>query len=497
MKGREFFKDLVSVDIETTGRDSLSDKIWSMGFARRNSGRELFINSLGSNDPQAYLDFMMRSSADFTQAQLDRGSLTPFFDSLKSNQAMLPGMAAQELTRELSQQKAVLIQNHNFENSFLGQMLQNEGIQKPYMRYFTRTEGFSDDGKFLYTPPAATSGRANAQYNFDKYLETKNPVDRRAAEHAFMQVAEVYEKEIASPTRTGSFVIDLMDITKATYAQASQLGLIDPEYMTTGTSVDFLSRNLMQFGEEQHTALDDAQRQVKIFDRLNDLRYKMKTGTMGMDDYQVMARIAKAQPEEAQNSFFKAVKNTLEEIDTEGRTRVLGLRQTPSYNNPIVIYANTKNGGVESHELARANYGKAMNTSDWKIAFANVHKRYSRLGRIEAVGKQYSQSDFYQGLEKQSNNADRIKFIEEFRKNNGGMKLTNWKQRNVFQKIADVTTKQKIGGSLAVTAGGLFLINELSKQEGKPMPKKKIQDPNPYHGTGFYDFQNIKRHHEL
>ena len=55
--------------------------------------------------------------------------------------------------------------------------------------------------------------------------------------------------------------------------------------MTTGTSVDFLSRNLMQFGEEQHTALDDAQRQVKIFDRLNDLRYKMKTGTMGMDDY--------------------------------------------------------------------------------------------------------------------------------------------------------------------------------------------------------------------
>jgi hypothetical protein len=43
------------------------------------------------------------------------------------------------------------------------------------------------------------------------------------------------------------------------------------------------------------------------------------------------------------------------------------------------------------------------------------------------VGKQYGQSDFYHGLEKQSNNADRIKFIEEFRKNNGGMKLTNWK----------------------------------------------------------------------
>jgi hypothetical protein len=140
-----------------------------------------------------------------------------------------------------------------------------------------------------------------------------------------------------------------------------------------------------------------------------------------------MSRIAKAQPEEAQNSFFKAVKNTLEEIDTEGRTRVLGLRQTPSYNNPIVIYANTQNGGTESHELARANYGKAMNTNDWKIAFANVHKRYSRLGRIDAVGKQYGQSDFYHGLEKQSNNADRIKFIEEFRKNNGGMKLTNWK----------------------------------------------------------------------
>lgn len=103
MKGREFFKDLVSVDIETTGRDSLSDKIWSMGFARRNSGRELFINSLGSNDPQAYLDFMMRSSADFTQAQLDRGGLTPFFDAVKSNKAFSPARAANELVKELSQ----------------------------------------------------------------------------------------------------------------------------------------------------------------------------------------------------------------------------------------------------------------------------------------------------------------------------------------------------------------------------------------------------------
>ena len=497
MKGREFFKDLVSVDIETSGRDSVSDKIWSMGFARRNTGRELFVNSLGTNDPAAYLDLMMRSQADFTQAQLDRGSLTPFFDSLKSNKAMSPSKAANELVKELAQQKAVLIQNHNFENSFLGQMLQNEGIQKPDMRYFTRTEGFQDDGKFLYTPPAATSGRANASYSFEKYLNGKNPNDRRAAEHAFMGVADTYEKEMASPTRKGSFVIDLMDITKATYAQASQLGLIDPEYMTTGTSVDFLSRNLMQFGEEQHTALDDAQRQVKIFDRLNDLRYKMKAGTMGVDDYNVMSRIAKAQPEEAQSSFFKALKNTFEEIDTEGRTRVLGLRQTPSYNNPIVIYANTRNGGIESHELARANYGKAMNTNDWKIAFANVHQRYSRLGRIEAVGKQYAQQDFYQQLDKQASNADRIKFIDAFQKDNGGMKVTNWKARNVFQKIADVTTKQKVGGSLAVLAGGLLLVNELSKQESKPIPKKKIQDPNPYHGTGFYDFQNIKRHHEL
>jgi hypothetical protein len=36
-----------------------------------------------------------------------------------------------------------------------------------------------------------------------------------------MSVAETYEKEFTSPTRKGSFVIDLMDITKATYAQAS------------------------------------------------------------------------------------------------------------------------------------------------------------------------------------------------------------------------------------------------------------------------------------
>ena len=43
----------------------------------------------------------------------------------------------------------------------------------------------------------------------------------RTATVRFMGVAETYEKEMATPTRKGSFVIDLMDITKATYAQAS------------------------------------------------------------------------------------------------------------------------------------------------------------------------------------------------------------------------------------------------------------------------------------
>ena len=84
-----------------------------------------------------------------------------------------------------------------------------------------------------------------------------------------MKVAQLYEDEYKNATRKGAFVIDLMDITKATYAQAASLGLMDPKMITVGTSVDFLSRNLLLEGAETHTALDDAQRQIRAFDKLN------------------------------------------------------------------------------------------------------------------------------------------------------------------------------------------------------------------------------------
>mgnify|MGYP003594441403 CR=1 FL=1 len=53
-----------------------------------------------------------------------------------------------------------------------------------------------------------------------------------------------------------------------------------------------------------------------------------------------------------------------------------------------------------------------------------------------------------------------------------------------------MTSKQKVLGSLAVVGASLYDLNEATKNDSAHPPKKKIQDPNPYHGTGFYNFEN-------
>ena len=497
MSAKDYFKSLISLDVESSGIDVYKDKIWSIGVAGRNHGKETFVNYLNNTNPMDFFSHMVERAPEFANEQFSRGSLTPFFDAISSNTASTPYGAALDLTNDLTSSKAVLIQNNNFENSMLAQMLKETGVQKPNMRYMTNMDGFVDDGKFLYTPPAVSDERTRASSLMDRYLRTNDPQVAQQAQTSYMKVAQLYEDEYKNATRKGAFVIDLMDITKATYAQAASLGLMDPKMITVGTSVDFLSRNLLLEGAETHTALDDAQRQIRAFDKLNELRSRMASGTLSGDDYSVIARLAKAQPEEAQRGFYKALKNTFSEIDSQGYTRILGQSPTPQHNNPILVYANTKSGELESHFLSRKNYGKALSTQDWQVAFANTYERYSRMGRIETIGKNYKASDFYKNLESATQNSDRIKFIEQFEKTNGGLKLTNWSARNTFEKIADMTSKQKVLGSLAVVGASLYALNEATKNDSAPPPKKKIQDPNPYHGTGFYNFENQQGHHKL
>lgn len=116
MSAKDYFKSLISLDVESSGIDVYKDKIWSIGVAGRNHGKETFVNYLNNTNPMDFFSHMVERAPEFANEQFSRGSLTPFFDAISSNTASTPYGAALDLTNDLTSSKAVLIQNHNFEN---------------------------------------------------------------------------------------------------------------------------------------------------------------------------------------------------------------------------------------------------------------------------------------------------------------------------------------------------------------------------------------------
>jgi len=100
-----------SIDIETSGLSEKKDFIWSMGVSSNKGDKELFITP-----PSEKKSKKMFKKNIFNKS----GYFDDYKKHISDKETLLIGDAAEQLFKDIDRESIVLIQNHHFENKFLG-----------------------------------------------------------------------------------------------------------------------------------------------------------------------------------------------------------------------------------------------------------------------------------------------------------------------------------------------------------------------------------------
>ena len=372
----DFKNRIVSLDVETTGLDQSKDKIWSVGMSSESKGMEFFSNPTDSNGVEA-IQNNLASKGTFMKSQVDGGKLNPLFDAIKGNNTIPQGQVADNLFNEIDKRSIILIQNANFENKMVSELI--KGLPQDRqdalwgkMMYSSQKE----QGKLLFTPPQVTSLRQRAAVDYKDFLNTGSPQAFDRANESYKNILEEYQTH--SKKTNGAFVIELMDVTKATFASAASKGFLDKSLVNSGTSVEFLSKSLL--GEKElHTALSDADQQRRIFDELGKINSEISSGKISESTYDKLARIKATQPYETSRQMLKGIRNTVEEIQQGGTTRITAGDSTLA-EGQVKSYISVDEAGGATHQVKLPIYSvSAIETSSIDAALFTVGERYKNV----------------------------------------------------------------------------------------------------------------------
>lgn len=487
-----FFKGLEdrlsSLDIETSGLSEKEDWIWSIGTSKKGSEKERFIKPPSSDRAKDLFD---------NQIFNIKGYFDPYKDAISSGKTMSQKKAIQKMFGDIDKESVLLIQNINFENKFIGESLSTDKANK-YAEKFAHVSDVHN-GRLLYTPPEVTQARHQAarQSTLLQYAKTDDEKKTllKNINSTYEGMLSHYQKSIDK--KSGAVTVELMDISRATYAAAAQKGFISPEHIRTGLSVDFLSK--VFFGKaEKHTAAADAALQIKIFDRLNSIREELEVGNLSDKTKSQLAKIKATQPFESSRTFFSSMRNTLEEIQRES-TRIIDPLQ--------VTYRNISVDGKE-YKLSATMSGHTQSTDE---ALAHVVERYSRTTTAgvdpEAVAKSLSGKSIDDQIDilRKAENGFKDRIDRKF----FGQETFIDKAKEGYDGISK-KARRTVG--LGIAAAAVYAMT--SSEEDKSTPSyeerellaartrssnktfKMFSEPEVYHGTGLYLWENAVRHHE-
>jgi hypothetical protein len=438
----------VSLDIETTGLNEELDKIWSVGITGLNNGNgwEQFSDPRSSSDIDLKNLFVERSG-DFGKQQIERGSIDPLIQAIENNKTV-PEKDLVLNTFNNLKNKAILIQNVNFENSRLGNVLgQTDKGFSDMFRY--NTVGAKNPNRKLYTPTAVTN--------------TRNEIDTlRVSGGDINEISSLYDKMFSQYNDeflredSKSFVIELMDISRGVFAKAAGKGHLSEKTYDSNVKVDFLS-NILLGEKESHTSLSDGGQQERIFYRLLDINAELDSGNLSEQTIKQFEAVNSGTTSAMKDKFRSAIDNILEEIKNNGKTRLL-----PDY--PTSLQTIEVNGpkGVEKIQLSR--YNSERTTSSIDEAVEHISKKYSKemehkdlnqvIDRINENRVDKLQKIVVTSIE---NNTKRSKVIE------GGNKI--------IDLIKSSTPIEK--GVMAGIVGVLTLSMMSGKKEEEPKKEKK------------------------
>lgn len=325
------FSSVFSLDFETTStnpeerikdvRDGVvksrhKARIWSIGLATRSDGSEaifnppkeqlesekIALNKRGfyaeNQEWQTYISGRKKpSSAELLFEATDRAILKHLDNSLTFGNS---GM--------------VLVQNLGFERAFYASLDGSSSSRLMNQMYERSPDGQTK----LYAPSEVVKARAAA-----KDAKTLSELDA-----AMDKVIDAYKKVDASVMKYDAeravkgglpifYAADLMDFTKATFVKAAAQGHIPEVYKEMGHNVDFLAK-LFLGEEETHGALSDARQQIRLFDKITNLREELISGNISDESTGIFNKMKTASGVAREMQAAKSIIFNIEKLKESG-----------------------------------------------------------------------------------------------------------------------------------------------------------------------------------
>lgn len=517
-----FFSNLASFDTETTGINTKSSRIWQLGFVSNSSSIEDVVNPLldSGNKPLKlsnadFIKELREINGTFSEEAYQKGhfdSLISKYTTTKNLSFNLDEKLASTLG-QLSTNNVLVLQNHRFESELLQQGYLNKSITKTTydrikdtMQYTAINEFNGNTQSLMARPPKAEQYLRQASYIQSAEL-TDTRINREQSLNRYTRsmnnVVDAYKRAIDSPTRKGAVMIEQQDITKALYANAVSIGIMDPNHLSIGTNMNFLTNTLFN-REELHTALSDSKDTIDVFKKTWNMIGEIRSGNVSNETREMLYKINEAQYSEVDRLFTTSVKSVLEDFSIKGSTSYSpkgNITIKPTMIRSASAQNPTKIDGVSS------GIGR-ISTKSLKEGLDNVLKNYEQHSgterRImyvqEIVNKYYDNSSIN----------DAIKFAEDsskkFLKDSpkvapvNPMKPTSytsmyWNEKtNLLGKEMTRKTKASILGAGVAGLAYMWLKPAPQQTEDQGYVAEQFYDEQ-YLGTEFVNFNNRNKHY--
>lgn len=385
-----YFNKLVSFDTETTGLNIKTDNIWQVGFSSSKKGlgfeentNPFFVSKDGvkvsdsSIDIKEFRERLRTSAGQFSEKAYDSGNFKQLISKYKRKKLLnLDKAVDKTIGKHLDTGDILVMQNHNFENKLLKQAKESgQIVDRTYLKIADKMENLDLSTRttgLFQTPKEVSEGMRMSRTLFNQTLQGErlpNKASVKSYADSLNTVMDSYAKAIKDPSRTGTVVVEQMDVTRAMLANAASQGYIDSRHINIGMSIDFLKRSF-DLGEEAHTALADSRDTVDIFKRTWKITEELRSGNVSDSTKEYLGRLNTMQYSEVDSQFLKTIDSVVNDFNTRGYTNnsnnSLYLAESTIFNKTTKTF--TKLPGIQSNQTK---------ITSLELALDNIKKRYA------------------------------------------------------------------------------------------------------------------------
>lgn len=506
-------KKFFSLDIETTGLDPRDARIWSVGLSGEKKDAEYFISKYNL-DPKLSRSGVPSASYLYTNEFQNKQEkvLSEWFDAQRSRNLIRVEESLKRIFSQIDKNSAIIIQNVNFENKMLAEIFDRsdklrKSVQSKMMQYSD-----TQSGKLLYTPLQVTAMRQEA-----RDLKYAGKLDESMQKS--VDIISEYRR-LGNIKNSGAYTIELMDITRGTYAKAAQKGFLPKSmgaYGSYGLSVDVLSQ-AFGLGEEMHSSLDDARRQTQIYNKLNTLFDELETGNISRENLEFLKKIKEAKPLMAAKTFISSLHRGIEEFKGPGyrlvensgqekrpvsvKDRVLGKDRVRD-----IFYLRNAPAAASIDEVIESVLSRHGDQSTGGLLDKDrIINNVKNLGSPDKQLKYLSRvNDLYQGKLNEYFQTGKLNIGARTSVEAEGVK------EDIKEKVKRMPGSLKIAGGVGVSLVAAYTLLGGGDEEEERKAKLKSQyrdmqqnnefvfnmyNTDMYNGTGFYLWENAIGHHK-